>query len=200
MAGKVKSTKKPVVKKPTQPKNKPAMSGEALALRVTALERAVGALAAGAASRKVLNELLRLGCELTQADAGTVMVLDRPSEMLIFEVVRGSAAVKLQNFRMSVQEGIAGWVVRSGKPLLVPDVARDARFSPKVSRKIRYEARNMICAPILNRDKAIGVIQLLNHRDDDPFHAKDLQTAVILAAAMAPLVLPLVENGLDAEA
>jgi GAF domain-containing protein len=87
-----------------------------------------------------LNELLRLNCELTQADAGTIMVLDRPSEMLVFDVVRGAAAVKLQNFRMSVQEGIAGWVARNGKALLVPDVSQDSRFSAKVSRKIHYEA------------------------------------------------------------
>ncbi len=191
--------KKTVVRKPSKAKKEAAISCDSLALRVAALERMVGALAAGAASRKALNELLRLGCELTQAEAGTVMVLDRPSEMLIFDVVRGAAAVKLQNFRMSVKEGIAGWVARNGKALLVPEVSRDSRFSPKVSRKIHYEARNMICAPILSREKVVGVVQLLNHREEQPFHAKDLETTMTLASAMAPLILPLVENGLDEE-
>jgi signal transduction protein with GAF and PtsI domain len=58
----------------------------------------------------------------------------------------------------------------------------------------------MICAPILSREKVIGVVQLLNHREEEPFRAQDLETTVTLAAAMAPLILPLVENGLDEEA
>lgn len=199
MAAKAKSMKKIVAKKPSRAKKEAVISRDSLALRVAALERMVGALAAGAASRKALNELLRMNCELTRAEAGTVMVLDRPSEMLVFDVVRGAAAVKLQNFRMSVQEGIAGWVARNGKALLVPDVSKDSRFSAKVSRKIRYEARNMICVPILSRDKIIGVVQLLNHREEQPFQAKDLETTETLASAMAPLILPLFENGLDEE-
>jgi GAF domain-containing protein len=57
----------------------------------------------------------------------------------------------------------------------------------------------MICVPILNREKVIGVVQLLNHREEQPFHGKDLETTMTLAGAMAPLILPLVENGLDEE-
>jgi hypothetical protein len=112
--------KKTVAKKTSGAKKEAATSCESLALRVAALERIIGTIVAGAASRKALNEMLRLSCELTQAEAGTVMILDWPSGMLVFDAVRGAAAVKLQNFRMSVKGGDCGWVPGTGKPFWFP--------------------------------------------------------------------------------
>ena len=168
-----------------------------LQLRLTVLEHVVGVLASHFAYRSVLYRMLSLVRDLIQADAGTVMLLDPKSNGLVFEVVQGRVAPQLQNYRLSVGEGIAGWVAEQGKPVMVPKVAKDPRFSPVVYERTQYEARNMVCVPIFSGGSTVGVLQLLNHDDDRPFNKDDLQVAEVIADAMGNILGAVVGGNLD---
>src|SRR5262249_50721403 len=56
--------------------------------------------------------------DLFDVEAGTLYRFDRTTLHLIFEVVLGPHRETLYRQRLSIDRGIAGWVVRNGEPLL----------------------------------------------------------------------------------
>ena len=74
----------------------------------------------------------------------------------------------------------AGWVVKNNLHLIVNDVANDSRFFPEVQRLSGYVTNNLIAIPIRINDKCIGVIELLNKKDNLSFDKNDLAILDIL--------------------
>jgi signal transduction histidine kinase len=59
------------------------------------------------------------------------------------------------------QEGVTGWVVRSGKPLLVPDVGQEPRFHPLPQAG---EIRSELAVPLKTKEQVIGVLIVSSDR------------------------------------
>jgi len=123
---------------------------------------------------KILEKFLDITMEVVQADAGSILLIDKLSDTLYFAVARGKKASKLKDYKLTLGEGIAGWVAQSGKPLITPDVKKDKRFAAKISKEIKYETRNIICAPLKFEEEVLGVIELINKKGDKVFDEEDL--------------------------
>ena len=78
--------------------------------------------------------------------------------------------------------GVAGSVFTTGVALNL-DVGRDhTRFNSTFDKRFGFETRSIICHPIHNReDKIIGVIEVLNKRNQDRFTVEDEKTMKVLA-------------------
>lgn len=109
------------------------------------------------------------------AEAGSLLLRDDPSGELVFEVALGPVANRMLGRRLAPGQGIAGWVARTGKSLLVPDVSADPRFSGGVDKASGFVTRTLLCTPLRTSQGIIGVIQLLNRTDGRPFSQMDLQ-------------------------
>jgi len=120
-----------------------------------------------------------------KASASSVLLLDEQKQELLFEVAEGEAGKRLRRVRISAQSGIAGWVVKNGKPLIVNDVNRDTHFSKNVDEITGFVTRAIICAPLIMRSKIIGVIEVLNKLDGSDFSGQDLETLVSVASTAA---------------
>jgi HD-GYP domain-containing protein (c-di-GMP phosphodiesterase class II) len=81
-------------------------------------------------------------------------------------------------------EGIAGWVVKHGKPLIIYDCKSDPRWSRRVDEKSQFITRDMICVPVMAKGKAIGAIQAINKRDGR-FNQEDVELLVVLSGQVA---------------
>lgn len=123
---------------------------------------------------KILEKFLDITMEVVRADAGSMLLIDKHSDTLYFAVARGNKASKLKDYKLTLGEGIAGWVAQSGKPLITPDVKKDKRFAAKISKEIKYETRNIICAPLKFEEEVLGVIELINKKGGDVFDEEDL--------------------------
>ena len=56
-----------------------------------------------------------------------------------------------------------------------------SRFNENFDHKTGFETKSIICNPILNReDKIIGVIEVLNKRNQDRFTVDDEKTMKVL--------------------
>ena len=73
-----------------------------------------------------------------------------------------AAAGATAPFRIPLGQGVAGDVVRSGSPAVVPDAANDPRFLARVDRNSGFETRSLMCVPIKRAGRVIGVMQALN--------------------------------------
>jgi sigma-B regulation protein RsbU (phosphoserine phosphatase) len=84
--------------------------------------------------------------------------------------------------RLKLGEGFIGHVAQTGKPLISPDVSRDARYFPA-----RERTKSEMVAPIISNDEVIGVFDLesdsLNAYEED-----DLQILLLLASQVAIII------------
>lgn len=78
--------------------------------------------------------------------------------------------------------GIAGSVFTTGVALNIDTISDKTRFNDFFDKKFNFETRSIICHPIHNReDKIIGVIEVINKRNEDRFTVEDEKTMKVLA-------------------
>jgi GAF domain-containing protein len=128
----------------------------------------------------------RIGAAL-HVERGSLLLRDDATGELVFAVALGPVADRIRGQRLAPGQGIAGWVARTGKALLVPDASADPRFSGAVDQVSGFVTRSILCAPLKTGQGIIGVVELINHTDGRPFSEGDLQlleTIALLAAAV----------------
>ncbi|MBI2412640.1 MAG: GAF domain-containing protein [Deltaproteobacteria bacterium] len=111
---------------------------------------------------------------IMRAEAGSLLLVDEKNKQLYFEVALGEKGDKIKEVRLNIGEGIAGWVAKHGRPLVINDVARDRRFQSNVDKKSRFTTRDMVCVPVRIKGKVIGVLQAIN-RIGGTFEKEDMR-------------------------
>ncbi|HSA21935.1 MAG TPA: HD domain-containing protein, partial [Myxococcota bacterium] len=121
-------------------------------------------VAASLEPRQVHRRTLQAALRLVDCEAASLLLRDAATGELFFEVSVGGRASPLRRARLRPGEGIAGWVVAHGKPLVVHDCRRDKRWSSRVDRQSSFRTRDMICVPVLSRGETLGTLQAINKR------------------------------------
>ncbi|KAI8851870.1 hypothetical protein BC829DRAFT_386192 [Chytridium lagenaria] len=100
--------------------------------------------------------------ELLSADRCTLFLFDPQAKQLRAHI-QGRDII--QEIRIPVNSGIAGFVFTSGNSVNIHDAYKDSRFNPEVDRQTGYITRNIL-------GEAIGVTQMIN-RKKGAFGAED---------------------------
>jgi diguanylate cyclase (GGDEF)-like protein len=95
-------------------------------------------------------------------DTWSLLMTDDEHRELYFAIAVGDASESLKSVRLKIGEGIAGWVAKHGEPLVVPDVAADERFAPRVDEMTQWQTKSILCVPLASKNRILGVIQLIN--------------------------------------
>jgi diguanylate cyclase (GGDEF)-like protein len=130
--------------------------------------------------KKVLKVIMTRAQQLIRAEAWALLLVDEPANDLYFDLIQSKHEKMLKSQRIKPGQGAAGWVVRYNKPLLVPDLSMDARFSTGVDLQIGSPSRSLLCVPIVNKKRTIGVLEAVNKMGDGPFDGQDLTLLVKL--------------------
>lgn len=138
----------------------------------------------------LLKKISSTAEKLTQAEASSVMLLDDNKEYLYFKSAGGEKAHVIKTIKIPVGHGIAGWVAEKAEALLIQDVSKDPRFSAAmVDDKSGFKTRSILCVPLVLQDEVIGVMEVLNKRQDAPgvgeFSSDDLDILASLAGFAA---------------
>jgi signal transduction histidine kinase len=139
---------------------------------------------------RLLRSILAAAIEVTEAQAGTLYLLDEETDELEFRVVVGGGGERLVGRRMGRDQGIAGWVLGHQQAVIVDDTLRDARHYGPIPASVGYITESMICAPLIDRSRtvggrAFGVLQILNKQNEAHFDESDRELLVALAAQSA---------------
>lgn len=124
--------------------------------------------------KEVLHIVMGQIQKIMGVEAISLLLVEKKSKDLIFEVVLGMAAPSIKQKRLAAGKGIVGWVARTGKPLLIPDVYADPRFDRSIDESTGFKTQSMICVPLKIRNEVIGVIQVINHSHDEPFNEDNM--------------------------
>lgn len=134
---------------------------------------------------ELLGLILKVATEGVRADRGTVFLLSEDGKELWSKVVGGDGKFEI---RLPVGKGIAGAVAATGETVRLEDVYEDPRFDRSWDQKSGYRTRQVLCAPIRNREgRIVGVFQLLNQKDGRPFQPADEEylAAISVHASLA---------------
>jgi putative nucleotidyltransferase with HDIG domain len=135
-------------------------------------------------TREIRKRAIEAATLLMHAETGSLLLVDAEHNELFFEVVLGEQGEKLKEIRLQIGQGIAGWVAKTGEPLIIHDVQNDRRFYRGADEKSDFRTCNMLCVPVKSRDTVIGVLQAINKKDGS-FDNDDLETLASLANQVA---------------
>ena len=129
----------------------------------------------------LLKIIMDLATDIMKAEASSVLLLDLDTQELVFRLALGDKGQQVKQITLKLDAGVAGWVARHGEPLIINDVAQDSRFNPDVDKRTGFKTRAIICLPLKLKDQIIGVIEVINRRDGNPFNQDDLNLLSIFA-------------------
>ncbi len=133
---------------------------------------------------EVLKNIVDVAVSLTNADRGTLYIVDRENGELWSKVISGD---NIEEIRLKIGQGLAGWSAQSGKSVHIKDAQTDPRFDKEIDKVSGYQTKSMLCYPIKNREGIIvGVLQLLNSKNG-MFNEQDEEflEAISIHAALA---------------
>jgi signal transduction histidine kinase len=137
---------------------------------------------------KLLRRIVDAAQELTDTEAGSILLVDPGTGELRFEATTNFVANELAGVTVPLEGSIAGWVVVHNQPLVVPDTRADGRWNPQVDEMTAFTTRSILGVPMVAREQTIGVLEALNKRGG-AFTADDIQTLQWLAAQAAVAIV-----------
>ena len=135
--------------------------------------------------RRVINVIMSQIQELIPSEAWSILLVDEETGELAFEMALGEKSSDLNDTRIKLGEGVAGWVAQTGEPAIVNDVRRDPRFQSKFDELTRFRTRSILCAPLISRGRTIGVVEIMNRAMGTRFTKKDMNLLLTLVEPAA---------------
>lgn len=122
-----------------------------------------------------------LRVELGFDSCSLALVDDDDNGALRFQAASGLRATYM-DLTIPAGQGLHGEVVRTGRPLLIPDMAADPR-----AYKLQPNIRSGIYAPLLARNRVMGVLSALRS-EPDAFTRAELDLLTVVAGYVAGAV------------
>lgn len=133
----------------------------------------------------VLNFAMKAAEEFMEAEASSVFELDSEKGEIFVRLARGEKGGFIQARRLKPGEGIAGWVIQNGEPVIVEDVQKEGRFSDRFDKETGFRTRSLICVPLTIREKTVGAIQVINKKNGASFTEEDTELLTALGQQIA---------------
>jgi len=154
---------------------------------LSALVDASAAINAALGLDETLAAIARAAASIMRAEASSVIVLDEVRGKQIFRAAVGDRADQLQGLAFDKSLGISGKVLQSGEAEVVNDVSKNKFHYPEIDALVAFKTRSLIAAPLINKGRALGVVEVINPVQADLFGKEDLQLSKVFAnlAALA---------------
>jgi diguanylate cyclase (GGDEF)-like protein len=130
----------------------------------------------------LLARIAELICQLIDAKACSVMLLDADRKRLLAKAAYGLRTERMHSLSFRLGEGVAGWVVEHGQPALLEDVKRDPRFV--VLPGNQTPIASMLCVPLCTRGQRVGCVTATSERPG-AFDATHLELVAFIATTIA---------------
>jgi PAS domain S-box-containing protein len=134
--------------------------------------------------RSMLQQALNISRQLTNADEGSLFLLDAEGRVTESILARG-ATIRGQKQRLInevLDKGLAGWVIRHRKVGLITDTTQDERWLTLASQP--YTVRSALGVPILKGKELLGLLTLM-HSEPGHFTPQSANLMQVTAEQMA---------------
>ncbi|MGD2077520.1 MAG: GAF domain-containing protein [Chloroflexota bacterium] len=152
--------------------------------RVKYLLRVTSELASSLDQDRVLIRALELVNEVVKATHGSILLVDMVTGDLIypsaFETHQLPPLPRV-DLGYKPEEGLAGWIVRNRRAVVIADTLEDERWTGEVHRP---DLRSALAVPLIAGDEVIGVLTLF-HEQPKAFSQEQLELVEAAATQVA---------------
>ena len=114
---------------------------------------------------ELIGRALRTALEVVQAECGSILLADSPSQKLIFRHSIGESPVE-PGTAIPWDGGIAGTVFQTGEPLIIRNAKQDSRHLSFIDELTSHTTHDMIAIALKRWEgEPIGVLEVLNKRE-----------------------------------
>jgi diguanylate cyclase (GGDEF)-like protein len=158
------------------------------------LERRVRAASQLRAFTEVVNSarpedayttILRHSAELLKAERGSLLLFDESAGELSVKAALGPRAEVTRETRVRIGEGVAGAVLREGRPAVVRDVSKVSGWNPASASERSYKTKSFISYPISVGGRKVGVLNVTDKAGGGAYDELDLNLLDMIAPQMA---------------
>jgi GAF domain-containing protein len=136
--------------------------------------------------KELLRMILSISLESLDAESGSIMLVNHRKRTLSLEMAKGLKPEVMNALHsQKLGKGIAGKVIRNGRPMLI-----NGRVNPEdiIDTAARSDVQYAICCPMLIEKEVVGVINV-NRKDlSPPFISEDLRYLQKLANFTADII------------
>ena len=140
--------------------------------QLTTLERIGEMIVSDLNLDRTLTAIMEYVNRVFNVEAGSLLLVE--GDALIFKAAAGVKGDQVKPFSLKLGQGIAGWVAQNGEPLLVSDVKSDSRHFGQIDEETEFETRSILCVPMENKGRVVGVVEIINPLDGRLFNDDDL--------------------------
>jgi len=134
---------------------------------------------------ELLDALMDAVIEITNADKGFLVLLE--GETIDVKVARNLNRENIADAVSQLSDSIIAKVVRSRKPVIVSDAMRDDEFSAAKS-VMQLKVSSVICVPLLDRGRLLGLIYVGNDSIRDLFQQDTLRILTVFSSQASLIV------------
>ncbi len=156
--------------------------------QLTTLMEVSAAITATLKLDDALEQVMARAVEILNAEAGSLLLMDRQGKTLTFEVVLGPTGAELRGVATPVGIGIVGTVAKTGQPLIINNVAADPRWNIAFDEATDFQTRDILCVPMITHNQVVGVIEVINKTDGATF-TEDEQDLLLAFAAQSAIAI-----------
>ncbi len=122
-------------------------------------------------SKTVLNSL--------QADRSSLLLFDKEKNKLVCVSAHGKSSDKIKYIELNPDEGIAGWVMTHGEPLLLGEELQRDKFKNFIPKEEKIFSS--LSVPLKVKKEIIGVLNVSSMTEEKEFNEVDLKLISIFA-------------------
>ena len=133
--------------------------------------------------RTVLERVLSRSLEIVEGSSASIIILNNDGKPIDAAIIlEGKVQEGTVNRLISTLEnGLAGWVVRNSKPALISDTSRDPRWiQRKYPDKQYFGPKSALCVPLKVHTRLVGVITF-THPTLNSYTTNDLELVQAIA-------------------
>ena len=143
--------------------------------QLSALLSISGLLTASIDLPALLKVIVTSVTTLLECEASSLFLIDPTGEQLILKVATGPVGGEIKELRLKIGDGIAGWVAKHRKSLIVNDPKHDPRFFPAVDKSTGFQTRSILAVPLMDHDQIVGVLEIFNTAKAKQFDQADME-------------------------
>jgi transcriptional regulator with GAF, ATPase, and Fis domain len=134
---------------------------------------------------ELLDALMDAVIEITNADKGFLVLLD--GDTIDVKVARNLNRENIADAVSQLSDSIIAKVVRSRRPVIVSDAMRDDEFAAAKS-VMQLKVSSVICVPLLDRGRLLGLIYVGNDSIRDLFQQDTLRVLTVFSSQASLIV------------
>ncbi|MGD2174545.1 MAG: sigma 54-interacting transcriptional regulator [Candidatus Brocadiaceae bacterium] len=140
---------------------------------------------------RVLEQTMDVLARELEMKRGTLVLLDKASGKLRIAAAHGLDEQEKARGEYEVGEGVTGEVVRTGKPVAVADISKDARFLNRTGARsddAEHGKVSFVCVPLRVDGEVIGAMSIDRHFADEQTLARDQRLLQIIASLVSQAI------------